>query len=87
MNPDNLIDQGMGPREAGLRDDVQSITVKLAWCVIGRESNVITLANHRGHRQSSEPIKTRSKCMERRKARENVGEAKMAPVFQANRVV
>ncbi len=29
-----------------------------------REMKVITLANHKGHRQSSEPIKTRSKYMQ-----------------------
>ena len=27
------------------------------------KAKVITLTNHKGHRQSSEPIKTRSKCM------------------------
>ncbi len=27
------------------------------------KTKVITLANHKGHRQSSEPIKTRSKYM------------------------
>ena len=35
------------------------------------KTKVITLANHEGHRQASEPIKTRRNYMSRRKAREN----------------
>ena len=41
------------------------------------KTTVITLANHKGHRQCSEPIKTRSdhkQLMQRRKARENACE-------------
>ena len=42
------------------------------WCRETKTS-VITLANHREHRQSSEPIKTRITCS-LRKARENACE-------------
>ena len=43
---------------------VQALLVFLLdWFSIWCSSNVIALANYRGHRQSSEPIKTRSNYM------------------------